>query len=232
MSVDRITLHSQLDALIDRAAFLRAQIADETGQTAVERYEVEAHLAARDGLNLIARALGGEVHALAVRAGHPEGALGSLPYWLRLASSFFDPLGVTDPSVADLVWELGAVSRGDPPRLLAARDGQKGKRRNTYRRLNHQLDAVAWEAVLKRLAIDSGEAQTLIATAFGGEWDTIRKWKKACEVGLGTQTVQRVIYWAVAAARDWEGRPLDELVHQLNEDGARWLAEEAANAQK
>lgn len=229
MSIDRTALHSQLDALIDRAADLRAKMADEPEKPAVERHEVEAYLAAREGLTLLSRALGADVHALAIRADHPEGAIGSLPYWLRMASSFFDPWGVASPSVDDLVSELSAVSRGDPPRLLAARRGRSGKRRNTYRRLNAQLEAVAWEAVLARLGIDGGEAKEIISDAFQRPWDTIRKWKKACETGLGTQTVQRAMYWTVATATDWEGRPLEELVLRVKESGERWRAEEAEN---
>lgn len=136
-------------------------------------------------LGLCAEFLGPELLATAYGKVDPsaerEELLHLLATRLHITSTLFWSLPNDSISLSAVTSEALAVARGDAPLLFARLEGRKVN----YRVLRAKFEALKWDKFLDGMGLGPPDRHARIASAFGQEWETIRRrWKKDVIAGL------------------------------------------------
>lgn len=197
----RQQLHARLDAILD----LRIELEDEAGMPHRAEYPSfalglgsyaqhsttpagpKARALLKDAIAVTADAVGIPLRCAALQQ-PAEGGPGqreALRTWLSTLEPLFklpapNLLAGNDCLEEYTVWlGLRALDVGEVWEIF--RPGDRGNRpANLYSLSVARLSALEWKRRLIALGHSEGDANREITTAYGEQWDTIRKWKASC----------------------------------------------------
>jgi len=123
--------------------------------------------------------------------------------------------------------ETLAIAGGDAPQIFAQHQATRGHRTNAYRLARRQKAAFEWEAYFAERGDNVAIRRAKITSAFGVQWDTIRKWRSPIVLMLGTRDVEDSERYArLTAQQSWQlrGRKNNE-IDALKFDGDAYRLE-------
>ena len=122
-----------------------------------------------------------------------------LDLWPLIEAQYYTVLGIAPKSELtpfDVIDGLSALDAGEIRPLFLANTG-KNRRANRWSLAHTKLEALVWKERLRALGHREKDANFHITTAFGEQWDTIRKWKSQCEQILGSDHVRSALHLAL-----------------------------------
>lgn len=175
--IDRSAAHAGLDILLDELeTYRKVSGANPTGMAMMmlsEAASFAGELVGEEALHRISR--GG------TSSNNRAEKLKSLARHLALARQMVALSSAATAIVDEALEELGALYRGDNPRLFA----QLGRAVKPVRVARAKLMAAVWDAYLEGLGVPILERHAAISVSFGHEWDTISRWARQVEEVLG-----------------------------------------------
>lgn len=126
-------------------------------------------------------------------------------------------------TLAELTREISDMNGGDLPEVLAPEKRNPGQARQPIKVARLRLRALLWNEHLRAKGLSASERQSAISDAYKATWDSIRKWRNACEETFGSRAVWGELNWATMT--EWGEYEEGSWRDALSADGAEYYRE-------